>query len=143
MPTPARPQIMRELVFFATKSTIRADIKGKASGQKPVLNIPGVNRSLATSAAKAAGAIKFNPSVALGDKALPFNKKAGATRQINIQTVITAKIIQYSVQLINFTTQIIANAFAGFVVALFLESRTIYKSNDDAKNCSDYDRKAS
>lgn len=104
MPTPAMAHINRLFVILATNKTISDAIKGSASGQKPDAKSPGLNKSFATRAAKAAGAIKFKPSVALGDRVLPFNKNAGATRQMNMQTVITAKIIQYSVQLINFTT---------------------------------------
>lgn len=100
MPTPAMAHISRLFVFFATNKTTRPAMKGRASGQNPVWNKLGLNRSFATSAAKAAGAIKFRPSVAQGDKVLPLRSNAGATLHINIHTVMTARIIQYSVQLI-------------------------------------------
>lgn len=100
MPTPAMAHISRLFVFLATNKTTRPAMKGRASGQKPVRNKLWLNRSFATSAEKAAGAIKFKPSVARGDKVLPLSSRAGATLHINIHTVMTARIIQYSVQLI-------------------------------------------
>ena len=55
--TPTNAHKTRLFVFSATTTTASDATRGSDAGQKPPKNIPGVNKSFATSAANAAGGI--------------------------------------------------------------------------------------
>ena len=70
-----------DFVLIATATTPAAAIQGIKPCHKPASKAPGLIKSLATSAAKAAGGIKPKASVTRDDSVLPRKANAGAMRK--------------------------------------------------------------
>ena len=88
-----------EPVLHATKITNNEATRTAAAGQIPASNIAGSNISFATSAAKAAGGIRFSARLASSGSLRPFSKKKGSTLQASIVIAHVTNINQNSSQL--------------------------------------------
>ena len=82
--TPVTTLQISDFVFRATITTKSAATRGTNASRIPASNMPGENRSLATSAAKAAGGIKPSALVTRSGSSLPFSRKSGTTLQMRM-----------------------------------------------------------